>query len=128
MEKIMKFFILVLCCCTGALFADSFILENEASFPKVAVQWASSARDVQDSNDLLIQEELIPPSNLCYLNQGKTAVAIPKNAIYFRIVAWQTKQPLPDFLTNWVEITPSKTYLIKDEHLTPALLMNGVGC
>ena len=113
---------------TTTLFADSFTLDNATPFRKIAVQWASSARVAQESNDSLMQGDEITPSNLHYPRQAKATVAIPKSASYFRVLVWQTKQNLPDLLTNWVELVPGKTYLLKEEHLTPLLLMNGMGC
>lgn len=123
----MKFFAVCLFF-TATLFADSFTLENETPFYKIAVQWASSARMVQESNDSLIQGDRISPSDLYYPRQAKAIVTIPKNASYFRVLVWQTKQKLPDLLTNWVEVVPGKTYLLEEDHLTPVLLLNGMGC
>jgi len=111
----------------GTFFGDDFTFENTTSFRKIAIEWASSAKMVQESNDSLLQNEL-PTSDLFYLNNAKTKVFIPKNAAYFRVLVWQTKQTLPDLLTNWVDIVPGKTYFLKEEHLTPILLMNGMGC
>jgi hypothetical protein len=112
---------------TTTLFADSFILENKTSY-KIAVEWASSARMVQESNDLLMQGESVALSKLYRPRQTKTTIAIPSNASYFRVLVWQVKKGAPDLLTNWVEIVPDKTYLLTEDHLTPVLLMNGMGC
>lgn len=127
MEKLMKFF--ALCFFFSAtLFADHIILKNETSFSKIAVQWASSARMAQESNDTLMQRNPIPPASLSHLHQNKETVSIPKNTAYFRVLIWNSAQKYPEFLTNWVELVPGKSYLLKEEHLTPLLLLNGMGC
>jgi hypothetical protein len=120
----MKFLTLLL---FSSLFADSITLENKSTHPKIAVQWASSARVAQDSNDALMQGDPLP-KDLYYPRKEISKITIPANASYFRIVAWDSKNKNPDYLTNWVEIVPDKTYEIDDEHLTPVLLMNGMGC
>jgi hypothetical protein len=125
MEKPMKFFFFYLFL-TTTLFSDQLILDNETSFQKVAVEWAPSARVVQESNESLMQGN--NPSNIYYLTSTKSKITIPTNMIYFRVLVWQTKGKLPDLLTNWIEIVPEKAYLVQDEDLTPILLMNGMGC
>lgn len=110
-----------------SLVADSFTLENKTSFQKIAIQWASSARAVQESNDSLMQEDPLP-KNLYYLKNTNSKVPIPANASYFRILVWENQDRDPNLLTNWVDIIPNKTYLIDNEHLTPVVLMNGMGC
>jgi len=113
---------------TATLIADSFKLNNETSFPKISVEWASSAREAQEKNEALMQGEATNPLKLYSPNGAKSKIAIPKDAAYFRILVWKGQGTLPELLTNWVEIIPDKTYLLKDEHLTPVLLMNGMGC
>lgn len=109
-----------------SLSAENFILENKTSYQKIAVQWAPSARAVQESNDALMQGEA--PSNLHYPREGVATITVPKAATYFRVLAWRAKEKMPDHLTNWVELVPGKSYSLKDEHLTPVLLLNGMGC
>lgn len=121
----MKFLALFLCF-TASLLADSFTLENKTSFQKIAIQWASCARVAQESNDALLQGEL--PKGLYYPKKVTAKVKIPSGASYFRLLVWESKEKNPTFLTNWVVIVPDKTYLIDDEHLTPILLLNGMGC
>jgi hypothetical protein len=125
MEKSMKCFALLLFF-TQTIFADRLTLENNTSYRNLAIQWASSARIAQENNESLMQGDAL--SNLSHLRQIKETVAIPKNAMYFRILAWEKKGAQPDMLTNWVELVPGKTYQLKEEHLTPCLLMNGMGC
>ena len=125
--KIMKFFALCLFF-TTALFADQFTLQNETPFRQIAIQWASSAREVQESNDSIMQNDPLSKKGLYYPRQKTATISIPKKAAYFRVLIWESKQNLPEFLTNWVEIVPDKTYLLKEDHLTPILLMNGMGC
>lgn len=123
----MKFFTFCLFF-TTTLFADHFTLENETPFRKIAIQWASSARMVQESNDAIMQRDPIATADLYYPRQSKATVSVPKNATYFRVLIWDSEQNLPEFLTNWVELVSGKTYLLKKEHLTPVLLINGMGC
>ena len=123
----MKFLGLCLLFITS-LFADSFTLDNKTSFQKISVEWASSARVAQESNDALMQGDAISPLKLYSPDSTKSKIAIPENAAYFRVLVWENQGSPPELLTNWVEIVPGKTYLLKDEHLTPVLLMNGMGC
>jgi hypothetical protein len=116
-----------------SLFAGDITLENQTSYPSqnavVAVQWASTAREVQEHNEILIRGEKVSPSTLQYLDQAfKTKLSIPKTAEYFRVLVWPKGSGSPELLTNWVEIIPNKTYLLKKDHLTPVLLMVGMGC
>lgn len=123
----MKFFALCLFF-TTTLAADHFTLDNETPYRKIAIQWATSARMVQESNDAIMQGNPIVTADLYYLRQSKETISIPKNATYFRVLIWNSAQNIPEFLTNWVELVPDKTYSLKKEHLTPLLLMNGMGC
>lgn len=123
----MKFFALCLFL-KAAIFADQFTLQNQTPFSQIALQWASSARVAQESNDSLMQGEPLTKKELYYPKEKNVKISIPKNAAYFRVLIWESTQTLPDFLTNWVELVPDKTYLLKEEHLTPVLLMNGMGC
>lgn len=76
-----------------------------------------------------MQRDPLPKKSLYYPRQSKATIAIPKDASYFRVLIWEgSKQNLPDFLTNWVEIVPDKTYLLQKEHLTHFLLIQGMGC
>jgi hypothetical protein len=127
MEIPMKFFAFCLLL-IASLGADSFTLNNETSFQKIVIEWASSARAVQESNESLMQGDPINPSKLYAANRSQSKITIPRNATYFRVLVWQGQDKIPDLLTNWVEIVPNKTYQLQDEHLTPVLLMNGVGC
>jgi hypothetical protein len=127
MEIPMKYFAFCLFL-SASLFADQFSIENETSYRKVAIQWASTARMVQENNDSLIQRDPIGKENLHYLTELKEIVFSPKNAAYFRVLVWDKGDILPEFLTNWVEFVPGKTYLLRKEHLTPLLLINGMGC
>jgi hypothetical protein len=124
----MKFFAICLFF-TTTLFAEHFTLQNATSFRDIAIQWASSARMVQENNDSIMQRDSIPKKSLFYPRQNKATISIPKNAAYFRVLIWEgLKKNLPDFLTNWVEIVPDKTYLLQKEHLTHFLLIQGMGC
>ncbi len=131
MKKIVLFFLLV--ATTG--FAENFILENQTSYPiknpksKVAIQWASSAKEVEESNRVLINGSKLNPETLQPLTQsGKVNLTIPKMAEYFRVLVWSKGIGEPDLLTNWVDIVPNKTYTLKTDQLIPSVLMAGSGC
>lgn len=132
MKKITLFFLSLLAI-TG--FAENLVLENETPYPiknqrsKIAVQWASSAKEVEEGNHALIHGLTLNRATLQVLTRpGKVHLSIPKKAEYFRVLAWSKGKGGPDFLTNWVEIVPKKTYILKADHLVPVALMLGTGC
>lgn len=116
-------------------FADSFVLENQTSYPnqkqksKIAIQWASSVKEVNDANTALMNGLKLNAKTLQMLKQiGTLNLNIPKKAEYFRVVAWSTGDGEPDFVTNWVDVVPDKTYTLETDHLVPSVLMQGTGC
>jgi hypothetical protein len=120
---------------TASGFADNLFLENLTSHPqknqnsKIAVQWANSAREVEEGNQALVFGLKLSPRTMQYLTRpGKIEMAIPQNAMYFRVLSWSKGSSEPDFHTNWVEIIPNKTYTLKDDLLVPTVLMSGMGC
>lgn len=126
-----KLFVLLLL--SSSLFADTLTLENQTSYPtkksKMAVQWASSAREIEDINQAMIYGLTLNANTFKTLSQlGKTTLNIPKLAQYFRVLVWSQGQKEPDLLTNWVEIVPDKTYTLEADHLIPAVLLCGSGC
>ncbi len=132
MKKIMLCLLLAL---TTAGFAESLVLENQTAYPlknqksKIAIQWASSAREVEDQNQAVTHGSELKSSSVQTLNQaGKVKLSIPAKAEYFRVLAWSKGEGKPDLLTNWVEIVPNKTYTLKADHLVPVVLMSGTGC
>jgi hypothetical protein len=122
--KILLFFL------ATTLFAESITLQNQTSHPsrktKLYIQFAATAREVQEQNELLIRG--IRPSMQSLAAQPKLTVSLPHKAQYFRLLVCPEGKPNPELLTNWVDAVPNKTYLLKDEHLTPAVLMTGMGC
>ena len=135
MKKIKLLFLSLLLIGTTAGFAENLVLENQTDYPlknqksKMAVQWASSAKEVDEGNNALLNGSKLNSKTLQVLHQsGKVALSIPKKAEYFRVLAWSKGEGDPDFLTNWVEIVPNKTYTLKTEHLVPTVLMSGTGC
>ncbi len=131
MNKILLFFFFSLGAATG--FAQNLVLENQTSYPmektKIAIQWAASAKEVNESNNALISGEKLNPSTLHMLSKtGKVNLSIPDKAEYFRVLIWSKSEEDPDFHTNWVDIVPNKTYTLKTEHLVPSVLMSGMGC
>jgi hypothetical protein len=116
-------------------FAENIILENQTNYPlknqksKIAIQWAASAKDVDEGNKALIYGSQLKPESVQALNQsGKIDVTIPEKAESFRVLVWSKGEGDPDFLTNWVDVVPNKTYTLKQDHLIPSVLMSGTGC
>ncbi len=131
MKKIILFFLSLLATTTG--FADTLVLENQTSYPakkqKMAIQWATSARDVEEENTAVTHGYQLNPDSLQTLTQsGKVNLTIPKKAEYFRVLTWSKDKEDPDCLTNWVEVVPNKTYTLQSDHLVPVVLMAGTGC
>ena len=133
MKKIILFFISILVGTTG--FAESIVLNNQASTPtnnpksKIAIQWATSARNAEVGNNLVKQGLKLNPDTLRVITQvGKINLNIPKKAEYFRALVWSKGAGAPDLLTNWVNIVPNKTYTLNEDHLVPLALMAGTGC
>jgi hypothetical protein len=134
MKKIaLCFFTLIAITATG--FAENLLLDNKTSYPskdqksKIAVQWASSGKEVDESNQAVIFGSKQNPDTIQMITQkGKIKLNIPEKAEYFRVLAWSTGEEEPDLLTNWVEIKPNKTYKLQTDHLVPSVLMLGTGC
>lgn len=133
MKKIILFFFSIFLVSTG--FSENFVLNNQTSNPtdhqksNIAIQWATSAKDI-DANKHLAQQGLkLNPKTLKFLTQtGKITLDSPKKAEYFRVIVWSKSTGYPDFFTNWVDIVPNKTYTLNKAHLIPAALMSGTGC
>lgn len=122
-------FIFLVLTATG--FADELLFDNLTKYPtkkaKMAMQWANSAKQVDKENRTLI--EGCSPNNLLYLSKkGKTEIAIPQGAQYFRVLVWTNDQERPDLHTNWVDVVPNKTYSLKQDQLVPTVLIHGSGC
>ncbi|MBS0603923.1 MAG: hypothetical protein JSS60_02680 [Verrucomicrobia bacterium] len=136
MNRLQKsLFLVVALLLTAGGFADNLFLENLTSYPqkdqnsKIAVQWANSAKDVEEGNQALVAGSKLSPKTMQFLTRsGKIEIAIPQKATYFRVLAWSKGSKEPDFHTNWVEIIPNKTYTLKDDLLVPSVLMAGMGC
>ncbi len=133
MKKLILFFIAMLMGTTA--FAESFILDNQSHYPNpkekstLAIQWASSAKDVEENNNKLRQDSKLDKHSLLALTQtGKLHLTIPKKIEYFRVLAWTHGSKKPTLVTNWVSIIPDKTYALDDAHLIPVVLMAGMGC
>ena len=115
------------------LLADSITLDNQTDYPakhsKMAVQWASSAREVDDLNRALVDGEPIDPATLQKISEkGKVKLRVPKNGELFRVLVWAKGGGEPDYTTNWIDLTPSKTYTLQNDALIPVVLMAGSGC
>lgn len=129
--KIKLFFLSLLVTVAG--FAENLVLENQTSYPvknsKMAIQWATTAKEVTEANTALMHGLTLKPETLQVLTQlGKVNLTIPKKAEYFRVLVWSKGEGEPDLHTNWVEVVPTKTYTLKAEHLVPSVLMLGTGC
>ncbi|MGH7249636.1 MAG: hypothetical protein ACREGC_01560 [Minisyncoccia bacterium] len=112
-------------------FATQIVLENQTSYPskgtKMAIQWAHSAKAVDEGNHALLHGETLQDSQKIK-KPGKIHLAIPKRAEYFRVLIWSNGKGEPDFHTNWVEIVQYKVYTLKQDHLVPSALLSGAGC
>jgi len=133
MKKIILFFLSMVTVTSG--FAERFTLDNQISNltnnkkSKLAIQWVSSAKELEESNNMVKQGLVLNQNALHVLTQrGKTSLNIPKKAEYFRVLSWSTEGVSPDALTNWVEIVPNKIYTLNKDHLYPLSLMSGMGC
>lgn len=132
MKKIILFFFFLLVMRVG--FADSLLLDNKTSYPaktgnsKMAIQWANSGKEVDEGNAWIYGSELNLEKVQILKQSGKVKLTIPHNAEYFRLLVWSNGEGQPDLITNWVEVVSSKTYLLKQDHLTPSILMLGTGC
>lgn len=133
MKKCMISLLLLLVCSTG--FTESMVLNNETIYPlkkqntKIAIQWAISAKEMQEANKALLYGLKLNPNTMQMISKsGKMLVNIPKNAGYFRVLAWSKAEENPDLLTNWVDVVVNKIYLLHNDQLVPAVLMSGAGC
>lgn len=120
---------------TASGFAEKVILENHSTYPeqnkgsKLAVQWANSAREIEEGNQALIAGTKLNPSTIQYISKsGEIKLTVPPKAEYFRVLAWSKGESEPDFHTNWVEIIPNKSYTLEADQLVPTVLMSGMGC
>lgn len=134
MNKVVLVFFSLLFANVG--FADGFVLNNQVANPasnnkfRIAIQWASSAKEVKEYNNRIKQRAKLNPSSLQILARvSKINVDIPKNMEYFRVLVWSNSVgEQPDLLTNWVDIIPNKTYTLNEDKLTSLALMSGMGC
>lgn len=120
---------------TVAGFTENFTLNNQSSYPnqnqksKIAIQWASSAREVDEENHSVSYGMGVNPQRLQIINQtGDISLTIPEKEEYFRVIVWSKGEGDIDFVTNWIDIVPNKTYTLKADHLVPVVLMAGTGC
>lgn len=117
-------------------FADNFRIDNQTLYPaknqlsRIAIEWAVTAREVEEGNQAIIYRKAPNRDKLRLLNcQGVSEITIPEKAQYFRVLAWSSIDGHePDFVTNWVDIVPDKTYILKQEHLISIRLATGIGC
>ncbi len=118
---------------TTTLFAESITFDNQTRYPakqsKMAIQWAHSAREVDQLNQALMNGEQINPAALQNISQkGKMKLTVPKKAELFRVIVWSEGAVEPDYTTNWIDITADKTYMLENDYLIPVALMSGTGC
>ncbi|HHF7344875.1 TPA: hypothetical protein ACPSKB_001287 [Legionella feeleii] len=133
MKKIMTCFLSLIVTSVG--FAATIVFDNKTTFPlkdqksRIAVQWATTAKEMQKENKALIYGLKLNSDSLQIVSQtGKSELDLPKNASHFRILVWSKGVGEPDLLTNWVSVVPNKTYTLEKDQLVPAALMSGVGC
>lgn len=126
MKKFMLIFLsLFLVATTG--FAETFTLDNQTKYSPIHIQWASSAKEVDEDNQALMQGLKLNRDTMQVVpKSGKVTLTIPAKAAYFRILVW--KGEAPDLHTNWIEVEPNKTYTLRNDQLVPIALMSGMGC
>ena len=120
---------------TSVVFANSIVLDNKTDYPKndkfgkIAVEWAASAKAIEKANKNILNGKSINSNSLTMLTQkGRVELSSPNNAKYFRLVVWSNDKQEPGLLTNWVYITPNKTYVVNQKQLVPKVLLSGTGC
>ncbi|MBL7479585.1 hypothetical protein [Legionella bononiensis] len=120
---------------TSFVFANSIVIDNKTDYPtndkfgKIAVEWAASAKAIQKANKNILNGKSINPNSLTMLTQnGRVELSSPNNAKYFRLVVWSNDKQEPALLTNWVYISPNKTYVVNQKQLVPKVLLSGTGC
>lgn len=133
MKKLILCFLSLLM--TSLSFAQNIVVNNQTNYPnkdqasKIAVQWANSAKDIQECNKALIYDLKLNPSSIQVLIQpGMNELSIPKSAKHFRVLVWSKGKRIPNLLTNWVDVIPNKTYSLLQDQLAPTALMVGTGC
>lgn len=118
---------------TTVLFAKSITLDNQTSYPteqsKMVVQWANSAREVDEYNKALMYGTKLNPDTVQPVTQtGKIKLTLPKKAQQFRVLVWSKGFEEPEYSTNWIDIKEGKTYTLETDYLIPIVLMPGSGC
>ncbi len=133
MKKIMACLLQLLVISVG--FAESIVINNQTTFPaenqksKLAIQWASTAKEIQEANRAIIYGLKLPPDSLQVISKsGEMTLSIPKNAEHFRVLVWSKDEEMPDLLTSWVDVVPNKLYKLQKDQLVQAVLMSGAGC
>jgi hypothetical protein len=134
MKKIAGFLFICLLSISG--FAEDIVLDNKTPYPgkkhktKMAIQWANSAKAVEQENHALTYQQRLSLDTLQTITQaGKITLQIPDQAEHFRILVWTDEtETTPDLVTNWVDVIPNKTYTLQKAHLIPSVLMLGSGC
>lgn len=134
MKKI-TLFVLSLFVVSATGFADVIYIDNQSPYPnineksKLAIQWATSAKEVDEANNATKQGLKLDPKTVQVVSElGKVKLTVPAKAEHFRVLVWSNGQGEPDLHTNWVDVVPNKTYTLKTDHLVPVLVMIGMGC
>lgn len=129
-----KIFILISLLASSLGFCDSLTLDNLTPYPgkqsKMAVEWADSFRETQESNQNLVNGSPPNSKKLTIIRQtGSVVLTIPSNADHFRVLVWSQKgEANPDLLTNWIDVTSGKSYKLEKDQLFAPILLLGSGC
>lgn len=133
MKKIIAVCLWLLVFSTG--FAENIMINNKTPYPsknqssKIAIQWATTGREIQKANKDLIYGLTLDPGSLQPITKsGKLELNMPKNAKHFRVLVWSKDHESPDFLTNWINIIHNASYTLETDQLISAVLMSGAGC
>ena len=99
MKKITLLFLSLLSVSTIG-FSENLVLENQTSYPtksqtsKVAIQWADSAKEVEEGNNAFTYGAKLNSASIQVLTQtGKIDLIVPEKAEYFRILVWSMMVP-----------------------------------
>ena len=130
-----KLTLLLITFLTTLAYAEEITLDNLTSYPnrrqssKMAVQWATSASEIDEGNVSMMHDMNQNPHSLEMITKsGRIRLMVPDNAEYFRVLVWSDGKDNPNLHTNWVLINSGKTYPLTNEQLVPSVLMSGSGC
>ena len=126
---------LLLLLATSLCLAQNIVLDNRTAYPspdpksEMAIQWAGTAKEVEDDNIALMHGMKQNPDSLQPVQtRGKVPISSTLKAAYFRVLVWTKDSESPDLHTSWIQIAPDTTYILNTDDLVPSVLISGSGC